>query len=178
MRVQLYFFSEVIFMNKLNKIVLTSIILLFLAPFAFADNIKGPAPDFTLKSRNGENIKLSELRGEVVMINFWASWCAPCRQEMPLLELLYKKYSDLGFTLLAVNVEEDSSKAEDLLKDIPVTFPVLYDNTNKVSKLYNVVAMPSTVIIDRDGNFRYLHRGYLPGYEQEYKKQVSELIRE
>ena len=165
-------------MKKLKRILLASMILLFIAPSVYADNIKGPAPDFTLKSRSGENIKLSELRGEVVMINFWASWCAPCRKEMPLLEVLYKKYSDLGFVLLAVNVEEDPSKAEDLLRDIPVTFPVLYDNSNKVSKLYKVIAMPSTVIIDRDGKLRYLHRGYLPGYEEEYKKQVSELIRE
>ncbi len=165
-------------MSKLKKLFILPIVLFLLVPVVYADNIKGPAPDFTLKSRSGENIKLSELRGEVVMINFWASWCAPCRQEMPLLEVLYKKYSDLGFTLLAVNVEEDSSKADDLLRDIPVTFPVLYDNTNKVTKLYKVVAMPSTIIIDRDGKMRYLHRGYLPGYEEEYKKQVSELIRE
>ncbi|MEE8379586.1 MAG: TlpA disulfide reductase family protein [Gammaproteobacteria bacterium] len=165
-------------MNKVKKFLLVLSIFIVFAPTVFAGNIKGPAPDFTLKSRSGENIKLSELRGEVVMINFWASWCAPCRQEMPLLEELYKKYSDLGFTLLAVNVEEDSSKADILLRDIPVTFPVLYDNTNKVTKLYKVVAMPSTIIIDRNGDMRYLHRGYLPGYEEEYKKQVSELIRE
>ena len=165
-------------MNNVKKNILVFMVLLFIVGNVHAEAIKGPAPDFTLKSRNGENIKLSELRGEVVMLNFWASWCAPCRKEMPLLESLYKKYSDLGFTLLAVNVEEDSSKADDLLKDILVTFPVLYDNTNKVTKLYKVVAMPSTVIIDRDGNMRYLHRGYLPGYEEEYKKQVSELIRE
>jgi peroxiredoxin len=136
------------------------------------------APDFTLKSRSGENIKLSELRGDVVMINFWASWCAPCRQEMPLLEEMHKKYSDLGFVLLGVNVEEDSSLAEDLLREIPVSFPILYDNTNAVTKLYKVVAMPSTVIVDRDGKMRYLHRGYLPGYEDEYVKQIKELIRE
>ena len=97
---------------------------------------------------------------------------------MPLLEDLYKKYKDLGFTLLAINVEEDSSKADDFLKDVFVTFPVLFDKSNKVSKLYKVVAMPSTVIIDRDGNMRYLHKGYLPGYEEEYKKQVKELMRE
>ena len=102
-------------MNKLKKILLVLTFFMLLIPTGYADNIKGVAPDFTLKSRSGENIKLSELRGEVVMINFWASWCAPCRQEMPLLEELYKKYSDLGFTLLAVNVEEDSSKAGILL---------------------------------------------------------------
>jgi len=143
-----------------------------------ADVIGEPAPDFTLKSRSGENVKLSELRGEVVMINFWASWCAPCRQEMPLLEDIYKKYSELGFVLLGVNVEEDSSKAAELLREIPVSFPILYDNTNEVTKLYKVVAMPTTVMVDRDGTLRYLHRGYLPGYEEEYIKQVKELIRE
>ena len=165
-------------MKNPRAVFLSLFFIFFLMPLSYADTVSGPAPDFTLKSRTGENLKLSEYRGDVVMINFWASWCAPCRQEMPLLEELYKKYSDLGFTLLAVNVEEDSSKADDLLRDITVTFPVLFDNTNKVSKLYKVVAMPSTVVIDRDGNMRYLHRGYLPGYEVEYQKQVKELIRE
>ena len=163
-------------LSKLKIILLLS--TLFLFNYAYAGSLSGPAPDFTLKSRSGENLKLSEYRGDVVMINFWASWCGPCRQEMPLLEEIYQKYSDLGFELLAVNVEEDSSKADDLLRDVRVTFPILFDNTNKVSKLYKVVAMPSTVIVDRDGNIRYLHKGYLPGYEEEYRKQVKELIRE
>ena len=157
--------------------VATTVGLLFLS-VAQAEVLEGKAPDFTLKSRSGENIKLSELRGDVVMINFWASWCAPCRQEMPLLEEMNKKYSDLGFVLLGVNVEEDSSKAVELLRDVPVSFPILYDNKNEVTKLYKVVAMPSTVMVDRDGNMRYLHRGYLPGYEVEYAKQIKELVRE
>lgn len=143
-----------------------------------AEVLEGMAPDFTLKSRSGENMKLSEFRGDVVMINFWASWCAPCRQEMPLLEEMYKKYGDLGFVLLGVNVEEDSSKANDLLREISVSFPILYDNKNEVTKLYKVVTMPSTVMVDRDGKARYLHRGYLPGYEAEYIKQIKELIKE
>lgn len=160
-----------------NFLVLLAVSLMF-SVIAQAEVVKGAAPDFILKSRSGENVKLSEMRGDVVMINFWASWCAPCRQEMPLLEEMYKKYSDLGFVLLGVNVEEDSSKAADLLREVPVSFPVLYDNTNKVTKLYKVVAMPSTVMVDRDGNMRYLHRGYLPGYEAEYVKQIKELIKE
>lgn len=143
-----------------------------------AANTSGPAPDFTLKSRSGENIKLSELRGQVVMINFWASWCGPCRQEMPLLDQIYQRYEPMGFTLLGVNVEEDSSAADRVLKEIPVSFPVLYDNKSQVSASYQVRAMPSTVLIDRDGKVRYLHEGYHPGYEDEYQKQVRELIRE
>jgi len=137
-----------------------------------------PAADFTLKSRSGENIKLSELRGKVVMINFWASWCGPCRQEMPLLEQLYQRYQPLGFTLLGINVEEDPSAAEKMLRDIPVSFPILFDKTNAVSKLYQVSAMPSTFLVDRSGNVRYLHKGYLPGYEDDYQRQIRELIRE
>lgn len=145
---------------------------------AIADIPEGAAPDFTLKSASGENLRLSELRGEVVMINFWASWCAPCRQEMPLLDELYNQYHPLGFTILGVNVEEDSAKAKQMLQENPVNFPVVFDNKSAVSKLYDVVAMPSTVLVDRDGNVRYLHRGYKPGYEEAYQQQVRELIRE
>ncbi len=145
---------------------------------AGADTGKGAAPDFTLKSSSGENLRLSEYRGEVVMINFWASWCAPCRQEMPLLDALYNQYQPMGFTILGVNVEEDSSKAKKLLGEIPVNFPILFDNKSDVSKLYNVVAMPSTVLVDRNGNMRYLHQGYKPGYEDAYQQQIRELIRE
>lgn len=164
-----------------NKFILLSVFVcglcLVLIP-ALATIGEGKAPDFTLKTMRGGNFKLSEHRGEVVMINFWASWCGPCRQEMPLLEDLYKRYKDGGFTLLGVNVEEDSSQAQKLLKEIRVTFPILYDSSNKVSALYKVEAMPSTIIVDRDGNMRYLHHGYLPGYEDEYQKQVRELIKE
>ncbi len=136
------------------------------------------APDFTLKSDNGENLKLSELRGEVVLINFWASWCGPCRQEMPLLSELHDKYRDMGFTVLGVNVEENSSAARKLLKDMPVSFPVLFDSDSSVSRKYDVVAMPSTVLVDRDGNVRYLHKGYKPGEENIYLEKVRSLIRE
>lgn len=151
----------------------------FLASMAATADIReGAAPDFTLKSASGENLRLSEFRGEVVMINFWASWCGPCRQEMPLLEELYTQYQPLGFTILGVNVEEDPGKARQMLAESPVSFPVLFDNTSKVSKLYDVVAMPSTVLVDRDGNIRYLHQGYKPGYEDAYQQQVRALIRE
>lgn len=170
-------------MHKIhNKFMLRAVLMIALSvsgvEASVAAEISGRAPNFTLKSMSGKNLKLSEYRGQVVMINFWASWCAPCRQEMPLLEGLYKKYRPLGFTLLGVNVEEDSSKASTLLRNIRVSFPILFDNKNKVSKLYKVSAMPTTVILDRDGNMRYLHKGYKPGYEQDYQKQLRALLRE
>jgi peroxiredoxin len=137
------------------------------------------APDFTLMARGGKEIGLSQLKGQVVMINFWATWCGPCRQEMPLLEDIYKKYNKMGFTLLGVNVEPDAKTAEAwLAKQAPVTFPILYDTESKVTTLYNVNSMPSTVIVDRKGNVRMLHRGYKPGDENEYLNQIRTLIRE
>ncbi len=143
-----------------------------------AAEVQGKAPDFTLKSSSGKNLKLSEHRGEVVLLNFWASWCGPCRKEMPYLEQIQEKYADYGFTVMGVNVEEDSSKAKKMLKDIPVTFPILFDTSNSASKAYKVSAMPTTVIIDRDGNMRYLHKGYKSGDEATYKQWVKKLIRE
>ena len=145
---------------------------------ASAKTVSGKAPDFTLKSRSGKNLRLSDFRGQVLLINFWASWCGPCRQEMPLLENLYKRYGKLGFTILGVNVDTDSTKANTYLKDVSVSFPIVYDITNAVSKSYNVNAMPTTVIVDRNGNMRFLHQGYKPGYERDYKKQVVQLIKE
>lgn len=143
-----------------------------------AATTKSPAPDFTLKSSSGKNIKLSELRGQVVMINFWASWCAPCRQEMPLLEQLYKKYQPMGFTLLGINVEDDPNAATKWLKGKELSFPILFDSQSEASELYNVSAMPTTLIIDRDGNMRYYHRGYVPGTEDEYQQQIRALLKE
>jgi thiol-disulfide isomerase/thioredoxin len=136
------------------------------------------APGFVLPSRAGETVSLEKLKGQVVMINFWASWCGPCRTEMPLLDQMYKRYSPLGFTLLGVNVESDSKDAEKLLAAAPVGFPVLFDTENKVSKMYDVNAMPSTVFIDRKGNVRYLHRGYKAGDESEYLNQIRALLKE
>ena len=140
----------------------------------------GPAPQFTLDSRSGPKISLAQYKGQVVMLNFWASWCGPCRQEMPLLENIYKKYNKMGFTLIGVNVEPDSKDAEGFLKGLqtPVSFPVIYDKDSTVSKAYDVQGMPSTVIIDRKGNIRVLHRGYKPGDENEYLDSIRTLVRE
>ena len=137
-----------------------------------------PAPDFALKSSTGENLRLSEYRGDVVMINFWATWCGPCRQEMPLLDELYARYERVGFNLLGVNIDDDSRRAMQMIEELGVSFPVLFDARKEVSELYNVEAMPVTVIVDREGKVRYIHHGYKPGYEDKYLDQVRSLLRE
>ena len=143
-----------------------------------AGDAAAPAAAFNLPSRAGKPVALADLKGQVVLINFWATWCGPCRKEMPLLEQIQKKYAPLGFTMLGVNVEEDTRLMEAFLKDVPVTFPILLDPANGVSKLYNVSAMPSTVIVDRKGNLRFIHQGYQPGDESKYQDMIHQLIRE
>ena len=137
-----------------------------------------PAQDFTLPSSSGENVRLAEQRGQVVMLNFWASWCGPCRQEMPLLDEMSKRYSSAGFVLYGVNVEEDNTDAKKLIQQLGVTFPILYDAESKASSLYNVDAMPTTVLIDKKGEIRFVNRGYKPGDENKYRDQIRELIKE
>lgn len=158
--------------------ILCTLILILLAPLTLAVPSTGEAPNFTLKSAAGSNIRLSEHRGEVVMINFWASWCGPCRQEMPHLDALYQRYSPLGFTVLGINVEQDRDMADKILRDIPVTFPILFDDQNQVSELYSVDAMPVTVLVDRSGNIRSVHRGYKPGFEATYESEIRALAKE
>jgi peroxiredoxin len=143
-----------------------------------AGEVAGPAPAFSLQARAGGSGALGDLAGQVVMVNFWATWCGPCREEMPHLEALYQRYSDLGFTLLGVNVEEDASGADKFLAETPVSFPILFDPANEVSRLYEVIAMPSTVLIDRSGQLRFIHHGYKPGYENDYQSQIRALLRE
>jgi thiol-disulfide isomerase/thioredoxin len=153
--------------------------LVFALP-VFATSSSGPAPAFQLTGRNGKAIDLSQFKGQVVMINFWATWCKPCREEMPLLEDIYKKYKPMGFTLLGVNVEPNSKDAEAWLGKLskPVTFPVAFDTDSKVTKLYKVVVMPSTVFVDRKGNVRVIHKGYKAGDENEYLTQIRSLLKE
>jgi peroxiredoxin len=152
--------------------------LLISLPLCAAVDTNSPAPDFTLNAQSGKPVEFTQFKGQVVMLNFWASWCGPCRQEMPLLDSIYKKYGKLGFTMIGVNVEPDSKAANDWLKQTPVTFPILYDTDSKVSKLYGVSGMPSTVIVDRKGTVRMIHRGYKPGDEEEYLSSIRSLMRE
>jgi len=144
-----------------------------------AQTLSGPAPAFSLQSRDGQQVSLASLQGKVVMVNFWATWCVPCRQEMPHLQALYERYNSLGFELLAVNVEKNNAEgARKWLEETPVSFPVLFDPNNEVTKLYKVQTMPSTVLVARDGTMRFIHHGYKPGYENDYQTQVRALLRE
>jgi peroxiredoxin len=156
----------------------TAMALVLLAGTAFAADAGGPAPSFTLAALTGQQAALSQYKGQVVMVNFWATWCGPCQQEMPLLDQMYKKYKPAGFTLIGVNVDKEAPPVRELMARKPVSFPVLLDPANQVSKAYHVDEMPSSVLIDRKGEIRYIHRGYRPGDENEYQDRIRQLIRE
>jgi peroxiredoxin len=164
---------------KLRNTVVALMFSVFAASSLASSGLEGQtAPDFALKSSTGENLRLSEYRGDVVMINFWATWCGPCRQEMPLLDELYSRYNRVGFNLLGVNIDDDSRRAMQMVEELGVNFPVLFDARKEVSKLYEVEAMPVTVIVDRQGTVRFVHHGYKPGYEEKYLDQIRSLLRE
>jgi peroxiredoxin len=164
--------------SSLRRRALVAVGLAALAAAASAVAPPAPAPDFTLRALNGPNLRLAEQRGQVVMVNFWATWCGPCRQEMPHLNRLYDKYRASGFTLLGVNVDDDTYKAAELAAKLAVKFPVLFDTDKRVSRAYDLSAMPATVLIDRDGRVRYQHRGYRSGFEDAYEQQIRELLKE
>ena len=174
-------------MCKLMNLRMSSRWLLPLIPLLLAGAAAGAgaavqmssnAPDFTLKSMAGTNLRLQEQRGQVVLVNFWATWCGPCRQEMPHLNALYDKYRASGFMLLGVNIDDDPRAAAALAAKLGVRFPVLLDTDKKVSKVYDMSAMPATLLIDRDGRVRHIHRGYRDGVERTYEEQVRSLLKE
>jgi peroxiredoxin len=109
------------------------------------------APDFALEALDGRTIALSELRGQVVLINFWATWCPPCRAEMPAIQQVYEQYRDQGFEVLVVNVQELDAQMSAFVEERGLTFPVLADRDGSVSNVYQVTSIPTTFFVDRSG---------------------------
>ncbi len=155
---------------------LVATVLIAAAPLWAADLEGQPAPDFALRSLGGENLRLSEHLGEVVLINFWATWCGPCRQEMPLLDELYARYKLAGLTVLGVNIDDSAERAAEMASTLKVSYPVLFDERKDVSRSYQIGAMPFTVLIDREGVVRHVTEGFKPGYEKRYADQLRQLL--
>ena len=123
-----------------------------------------PMPDFTLPDANGQLVKFSDVsrQNKVVLINFWASWCTPCRMEMPEFEQLYANKKGEGFALLAINVDKEREKADAYLKSKPVSFPVLIDKDGALSKQLGVEALPTTILVGQDGKVLQVFEGVQP----------------
>jgi thiol-disulfide isomerase/thioredoxin len=131
--------------------------------------VASPAPDFTLDSLEGDSLQLTSFRGTPVLINFWATWCAPCLLEMPNIQKYYEKYPG-QFEVLAVNAGETEQTVQRFVDDLGVNFKILLDPDVKIQELYHIKGYPTTYIVDKDGIIRFQHIGSLS------EKQIEEYL--
>ena len=161
---------------------LVSLALLSALPVssARATGVGERAADFTLKDLAGKSVKLSELRGSVVVLDFWASWCVPCKKELPALDALQKKYRDAGkkVVVLAVIIDKDRANAEKFLKSAKVSeLRVLLDKEGAVAGQYDLPTMPTSFVIDTKGIVRHVHAGYRAGDEKAVAAKVDAYLK-
>ena len=137
------------------------------------------APDFMLDTLDGKKVTLSELRGKIVIINLWATWCPPCRAEMPALENVYKQYKDSGVVILGLNVTNQDSEKDipPFVKEFGLTFPILLDRDGSVSALYQLRGLPTTYFVNREGIIRTVVVGG-PMKETFIRSKIEALLQE
>jgi peroxiredoxin len=165
--------------RRVSRILLCGLVLAAqLALAADATLLGKPAPDFALKSNGGGNLRLSEFRGQVVLINFWARWAGDSRQELAALDRINTTYNRAGLVVLGVSVDDDVRHAREFADGMKLGFPVLFDTTSGVGRDYSVDKMPMTILIDRSGVVRYVNAGFKRGDDSLYLGQIRELLRE
>lgn len=135
-----------------------------------------PAPSLVVRTAHG-NVSLESFKGKVVVLDFWASWCAPCHQSFPWLDALQKKYADQGLVVLAVDVDKDSDLADRFVAQHPASFTIGYDPAGKAAGAMKVSGMPSTFVIDRTGTVRLRHVGFDAKKTQPLEKAIEEALR-
>ncbi len=146
---------------------------------AFADGLTGhEAPDFVLPSGSGPNVRLSEYRGEIVMLAFEASWCGDCSKALARLADTYERYSDAGVALIVVSLDRDARDAKELARSVRSAYPVLADTDGHVGRLYGVSVVPALVLVDRDGVVRDVFDGKRRGAEDAYVERLRALLRD
>ena len=138
------------------------------------------APDFKAKTHGGKEIKLSDYLGKVVLIDFWASWCPPCREEMPELIKFYRSQNNPGFEIIAVNIDNDIDNMNHFLDQLfpKPGFPIVIDNKQQIPSLFNIEAMPTTIFIDKKGKIRYRHDGFKKTYLNNFNEELTQLLKE
>lgn len=135
------------------------------------------APDFVLKSMDGANLRLSEYRGEVVLVTFWSSRCGRCRKQLPAIQSLQEEYAG-RLSVLSISLDRNPGRVQALAGELGIRFPVLLDTGKQVSKLYDPGRMPLTLVIDQTGTVRFLHEGYHDGDAQTYSDEIQSVLSE
>jgi peroxiredoxin len=136
------------------------------------------APDFVLRGADGRNLRLSEYRGQVVVVNFWARWATDTREEMSALDRINTTYHRAGLVVLGVSVDEDLRRAREFADAMKVQYPILFDTSPELGRDYLLQRMPMTILVDRAGVVRYSNVGFKRGDEMTYLNQIRELLRE
>jgi peroxiredoxin len=135
------------------------------------------APEIGLDDTNGRRITIGSLRGKVVLVDIWASWCEPCREEMPVLERLYRQYRSQGFTVVAVSVDRQAQNIDTFFNRYGrVSFPVVHDVSQRVARAYGAPRMPSSYLIDRNGIVRHVHAGFRASDAQALEREIRALL--
>ncbi len=144
------------------------------------EKVGSPAPEFEGKTIKAKVVKLSDYTGKVVLVDFWASWCPPCRKEMPELIKFYRAHKDSNFELIAVNIDEDKDNMQHFLDKLfpEPSFPIIADNNQKIPPLFNIEAMPTTIFIDKKGKIRFWHSGFKESYVSDFNSELTQLLKE
>ncbi|MFK7984505.1 MAG: TlpA family protein disulfide reductase [Sandaracinaceae bacterium] len=150
--------------------------LIGIAATAYALDEGARAPEIGLTDLNGNRVTTQSLRGKVVLVDFWASWCEPCAEEMPVLERLYQRYRGQGFTVIAVSQDRTAANMRTFLGEHRVSFPVVHDAQHAVAGRYGPGTMPSSFIIDRRGVVRHIHAGYRSGDARVFEREIRALL--
>lgn len=136
------------------------------------------AKDFVLKDINGKEYKLSDFKGKIVVLDFWATWCPPCRASLPFFNELYKTYKDRGLVVIGISVDISERTVKRFVQDKKLEYLILLDKDNLVSDLYNVFSIPTTIIIDKNGNVVMRRTGFSKSHAQLFENKVKELLKE
>jgi cytochrome c biogenesis protein CcmG, thiol:disulfide interchange protein DsbE len=136
------------------------------------------APDVSLRAEQGGSIRLNSLKGHVVLVDFWASWCAPCKTSFPALDAIYRELHARGLEVLAVNVDEQRKDADAFLAAEPHVMPVFFDPNGDAPAAFGVKGMPTSYLLDRAGNIRFMHMGYSATVGRQYREEIGLLLSE
>jgi peroxiredoxin len=159
---------------------LIRIIFTVFAVYAFfgsSNAFAAPAPDFKLDGTQ-KQVKLSDYRGQIVYLDFWASWCQPCRKSFTWMNKMQSLYGKEGFKVIAINLDESRQKADLFLQQIPANFDVAFDPRGNTAETYNVKAMPSSYLIDKNGNVIHANLGFRGKDEEKLESKIRDLIRQ
>lgn len=166
------------FVATVLTLAVASVPLLAVPSSARADGVSVGArlPEIGLVGLDGKKIDRKSLAGKVVIIDFWATWCAPCKEELPVLQRLYEKYGKDGLVVVGISVDKEAKNVRSFVKKLKLTFPVAHDADHAVSGRYEPATMPSSYVVDRKGVVRHVHKGYRAGDDKKIESEVKALL--